>query len=97
MMSTPVSLLRTVREVAKESGRIKLTRHARERMAQRGISFSQVLHCLRTGRIDEGPAKNVHGDWAFRMVGTAAGEAIQVAAALATDGRGNRIIVITAY
>lgn len=94
---SPISALRIVRAIAADSSKVKLTRHARERMAQRDITLPQLLRCLRTGRIAEGPARNARGDWAFRVEGIAAGDRINVAAALSTDGNGNRIIVITVY
>ena len=93
----PASAQRIVRDLAKESARVRLTRHARERMAQRDITLTQLLTCLRSGRIAEGPARNVRGDWEFRMEGIAAGDRINVVAALTTDRNGNRIIVITVY
>ncbi|MDT8383098.1 MAG: DUF4258 domain-containing protein [Gammaproteobacteria bacterium] len=94
---TPESARRVISDIAKTSGRVFFTDHAEERMQERQITRAQVLRCLRSGRIIEGPAKGQNDDWTFLMEVISAGDIIKTAAALGFDSDGNRIVVITVY
>lgn len=58
-----------IRDAAADSGRVRLTRHARDRMAERGVVMREVLSVLRRGRFDEEPAPAVNppGHWTARL------------------------------
>lgn len=83
--------LALVRQASKETGRIVLTRHAQQRMRQRRITMKQILACLGSGIMTEGPALDVRGCWACRMERTVLDDAIKVG--LAIDPAANVIIV----
>jgi hypothetical protein len=50
-----------VRELAKDSGNMVFTDHARKRMRQRHVTPRAVLECLLRGAIVEGPALGIEG------------------------------------
>lgn len=81
-----------LRDLARASENVRFTAHARLRMRQRGIDDLQVLHVLRSGSVEEGPALDMRGNWKATMTGLAAGERVRVAAALYEGA-----IVITVY
>ncbi len=92
-MATPI-----IMAVAKTSANVQFTRHAEERMIERGITRLQILRCLQKGHITEGPnADNEKGGWTFRMETLSAGDPVTVIGALYIDENGNNIVVITAY
>jgi len=66
---SPDDWLRLIRGAAADSGRVRLTRHARERMAERGVLMREVLTVLRCGTFDEepAPAANPPGHWTARL------------------------------
>lgn len=47
------SFLKRLRAIAKDSHRVYLTPHAKQRMMKRRINLPQVLECLRRGQICE--------------------------------------------
>src|SRR5258707_3673720 len=71
-----------IREIAAESGRILLHRHAAARLAQRGIAVTQVRHVVQTGAITEGPYLDAQDCWRVEMQGRAAGMSLTVALAI---------------
>lgn len=94
-LSAPKAL-RLIREVAQDSSRVILTDHARQRMRKRRINLPQVLNCLLKGQIDEGPALDIHGNWACSVRWRHAGDFIKVAVAIKHDPKtGQKLIVIT--
>lgn len=94
---TPESARPIISGIAKRSDRVFFTNHAEERMTERGITRSQVFRCLKSGAITEGPSRDAHSNWEFRVDSFAAGTDIAVVAALEYDQQGNRIIVITTF
>jgi len=83
-----------LRAAADDGGKVVFTDHALRRMRQRRILRTQVLRCLGRGRIVEGPAADLHGNWTCRMTGRAEGRGLSVAVAIQPpDG----VIVITAF
>lgn len=44
-----------------DTGRIIWTEHARKRMRDRDITTSQVMRCIRHGKITEGPPPEIKG------------------------------------
>ena len=57
-------LIRTV-----EKGVLTLSFHAKQRMAERGYSFRDVVHILLHGRIVSKEYKESVKDWAYRIQG----------------------------
>jgi hypothetical protein len=83
-----------LRAAADDGGKVVFTGHALRRMRQRRILRTQVLRCLGRGRIVEGPAADIHGNWTCRIVGLAEGRKLSVAVAIELpDG----VVVITAF
>ena len=73
------------------------SRHAEQRMAERGISKVEVKRCLQLGHFDERPTlSNRPGpiEYSFRMVFRVDGETIAVAGSLVPS---TRVVVITAF
>ena len=85
---------RTVRHLARDSGNVIVTGHARQRMAVRDIALDEVLRVLRCGTCDEEPQPGHGSDWRARMVGSATGREIVVSAAV-TEQCG--LAVVTAW
>lgn len=93
----PLSLPRAaaiLREASRNGSTVVFTRHALERMRKRRILRTQVLRCLERGRIIEGPAADLHGNWTCRVAGLAEGHRLTVAVAVAPP---EKVIVITAF
>lgn len=83
-----------LRAAAADGGKVVFTDHALRRMRQRRILPTQVLGCLGRGRIVEGPARDLHGNWTCRVAGRAEGRSLSVAVAIELpDG----VVVITAF
>jgi len=101
--STPYRLndanaLKLLREVAKDSGRVVLLRHARQRMKQRQITLAQVLTVLRTGSLAESAACDLHGNWKMTVRGMTCGQSVSVACAIEMQEEpGKRVLVITLF
>lgn len=88
--------LRVIREIAQDSSRVVITRHARMRMRQRRVSLPQVIQCLLKGQIAEPPAMDTYGNWVCSLRWRYAGDFLKVAAALKFEPRtGRKVIVIT--
>ncbi|HEY0297204.1 MAG TPA: DUF4258 domain-containing protein [Bordetella sp.] len=89
--------LRIVREVAQDTSRMKLSKHARERMAERGFTTPQVYSCIRRGAIHEPVHQDIRGDWKCTLRHVWAGDEIRVAIALKRNSRGDWIAVLTVF
>lgn len=94
---TSTRALQIIREAAKNSANVFLTAHAQMRMSQRKITMTQVLRCLRQGKISEGPARDhIKGGWKCSIEHYTAGESLGVSVAIATI-QATGITVITVY
>ncbi len=71
--------------------------HVTKRMTQRKITRTQVMTCLRHGRMTEGPFRTPRGNWQFRMESLSCGEPITVGAAFEHQNNNNIIVVITTF
>ena len=95
-LSGPMAL-QIIREAAKNSSRVFFTSHARTRMRQRAISITQVLRCLRSGRISEGPAPDVmKGGWKCTLEHYTAGEQLGVSIGMESV-QAKEVTVITVF
>lgn len=90
-MSAPVALAH-IKELASDSKRIVLTRHAVDRGRERNINRKQFEQCIRSGYIEEGPFLNEFKNWQVTMVGYYAGEEITVVVAIEWA---SQLIVVT--
>jgi len=85
-------------EVAKDSSRVRLSHHARERCQQRDITMLQIRRCLMLGSFTELPHwDQIHGSYKFTMRLMDSGESISVAAALNKNDKGDYILVVTTF
>lgn len=92
---TPEQFRKQIQEAAVHSDRVKLTRHASERMEERGIVMREVLDVLRRGTFAEPPAPSLKapGHVEARMEGR---QGVQVVIGFAPDGDPIVLNVITA-
>lgn len=56
-----------IREIARNSGSVILSTHARERMAEREIFDIDIFRTLRTGFVDGEPEKTEYGEWKCKV------------------------------
>jgi hypothetical protein len=74
-----------------------VTEHARSRMASRKITTTQLLRCLRQGRLTEDPVRDLaKGGWKCTVEHYTAGESVGVAVAIESI-RATGVTVITVY
>ncbi len=91
-MTRPVALKR-IRALAGDSARVSFSRHAEQRLGQRGITAREVFGVLHQGRITEEPALDLKGCWRCTMTRFAAGEDVVVVVAIC----GDRLVVVTMF
>lgn len=92
------SALNKLKEFAKDTSKIRLSKHARERMAERNISMTQIVCCFEHGSITEGPFKNTYGDWQLNVSVRSAGDFITTTVALCLDeASGEYSVVVTTF
>jgi len=94
---TPDRARKLIKEIAEDSSRVIFTAHAEKRMRQRKISRIQVMRCLTHGRVIEGPAPSIKGNWEMKMEVMSAGEIVTVVVALEKDDAGNYAVIITVF
>ncbi len=91
------NLLRLLRAAARDTSRVFMTSHAKQRMRQRKITPTQVYDCLRKGAITEPAHVNIHGHWQCTLMRRNAGDDVCVAAALERNDDGDWVAVITVF
>lgn len=90
--------LKLVREIAKDSGKVIVTKHAIARMRQRRITLLQVLDVLRKGTLSEPASLDIHGNWKVTVQCKTCGENVTVAGAIdMAQAPGKRVFVITVF
>ena len=87
--------IKKLRAIAKDSHRVVLTKHAKQRMGQRRINMHQVLDCLRKGRISEPAHLTIQGDWKATLEHQCAGDMVRVAVAIEKQEDGDLAVVVT--
>lgn len=95
MQLSDAGFIKKLRAVAKDSHRVVLTPHAKQRMKQRRINMRQVLDCLRKGRIYEPAHLTIHGDWKATLEYQCAGDVVRVAVAIERQEDGDLAVVVT--
>ncbi len=87
--------LKKLRAIAKDSDRVVLTKHAKQRMRQRSVNTRQIMECLRRGRICEPAHLAIHGDWVATLEHRYAGDAVRVVVAIERQEDGELAVVVT--
>jgi len=91
------SFLVTIRALAVDTAKVKISRHASQRMVERKITMTQILACLRRGSIYEAAHQDIRGDWKATLRHVWAGDDVRVAVALKKNSQGEVIAVITVF
>ena len=97
MCLTEIEAKRKLREIAKDTRKIKLTKHVRERMQERGISLKQIICCFELGDITEGPHLTTRGDCQLNISVRTAGEFITTVVVIKVRENGDFSIVVTTF
>jgi hypothetical protein len=90
-----VSLARKIAGIAADSSRVVTSAHAKGRMKRRKILLTQVLYCLRKGKVVEPAHQDIYGCWKCTLEALVSGDRIKVAAAVCQDETGEYVVIIT--
>lgn len=79
--------------------RIRIGKHTKKRMAERGVSIRDIFNVLSSSRsiIQEEPARQANGDYICTLLGVSAGERITVVIALKEIDVGPEAKTVTVY
>lgn len=89
-----IQLQRHIRQLAKDTARVFITRHARDRMKERTVLQDEVLECLRLGVIALTPEPDLKtGHLVCRMQRYVCGRNLAICVAL--DDNDPDLIVVT--
>ena len=81
---------------AEISGRVFISKHAKDRMKQRRVTRRSILRCLSKGAFVEQPYwSQTHGNYHFSMQTMDAGEVVKVVAALGENEQGDYVLIVT--
>ncbi|MBF4456118.1 DUF4258 domain-containing protein [Acinetobacter sp. SK-43] len=97
MCLTEIEAKHKLREIAKDTRKIKLTTHVRERMKERGISLKQIICCFEHGDITEGPYQTTRGDCQMNVSVRTAGEYVTAVVVIKVRESGDFSIVVTTF
>ena len=97
MCLTEIEAKHKLREIAKDTGKIKLTTHGSERMKERGISLKQIICCFEHGDITEGPFTTTRGDYQLNVSVRTAGEFVTTVVVIKVCESGDFSIVVTTF
>lgn len=97
MSLTEIEAKHKLREIAKDTRKIKLTTHVRERMKERGISLKQIICCFEHGDITEGPYQTTRGDCQMNVSVRTAGEYVTTVVVIKVRESGDFSIVVTTF
>jgi len=89
------SLKRKIAEIASDSSRVVVTKHAKKRMRERHVLLTQVLHCLLRGNVVQPAHQDITGCWKCTLEVLASGDLIRVVAAVDKNEEGELVVVIT--
>ena len=81
------------------TSRICWSRHMRLRMVERGITTRQVLTLLKSKHsvFQEGPYRELNGDWKFNLKGLTAGQIITLSVVLKNHHDSPRSVLVTVW
>lgn len=88
-----VNEARNIARTLSQQGLVKLSGHAREKMAERDINFDQILTCLEKGIVAEGPYETFDG-WKATFKRVAAGELLHVECVMQFT---QKALIVTVY
>lgn len=97
MCLTEIEARHKLREFALNTSKIKLSKHARERMTERNISLKQIICCFEYGDIIEGPYPDTRGDCMLNVKVRTAGEYITAIVVIKSEEDGDFSIVVTTF
>lgn len=82
---------------ANHSSSIKLRKHCRDRMKQRGVSIRQIFQVLECthSKFSERPCQTPRGSWKFSLKGVASGELLEIVVDLHNSETDPEAYVIT--
>ncbi len=93
---------RYIQEIARDSSRVFFSRHAKERMIERGVTRKEVIDCLDRFKFFEEPSWSTshHGGFRMTVEGWAIDSLLRIGLSLnndtdADDGKDNYILIIT--
>lgn len=95
---TPRSAKRILRDLAENhTNRIKISKHARQRLEERDLTIQQVLCVLKSdsNRFHEEPYRTERGDWKMNIEGIASGDPIRVPLVLRRHDQDPSVLIIT--
>ena len=95
MHLSDAGFLRKLRAIVRDSDRIVLTKHAKQRMGQRRINQRQIMECLRKGRIYEPVHLTIQGDWKATLEHQYAGDVVRVAVAIERQEDRELAVIVT--
>ncbi len=98
-MSKPDALKKSdaqkkVAQIAMDTAKVIFTDHAQERMDERNITTTHVIHTLRRGAIVEAPYLSDQDDWRMNFQYRTAGLAVTVTVAIDWP---DEAIIVTAF
>lgn len=82
-----------IHDIAKDTSRIALTLHAKQRMEEREISVRELYEILRSGQVEESPIEEKRGEWKCKIEKQLKGR--RKAGAVVALPKKGRMIVIT--
>lgn len=97
MCLTEIEARRKLKELAKNTSKIKLSAHVRQRMRERHISLKQIICCFEHGDITEGPYPDSRGDSKLNVTVRTAGENITTTVVIKCCEDGDFSIVVTTF
>ena len=95
---TEKSAKNIIQDLAKNHAhKIKISKHARERLYERDISLLQIFSILKSNssRFHEEPHQTPYGDWKMNLEGVAAGETIRIPLVLKRHEDDPSVLIIT--
>lgn len=90
------TVVTAIRKAAESSENIFVTRHAQQRMTERGITRVEVSRCVRQGQQQGEAFINEYGNWQVELLHTVAGKRLVVQAVLVEE-EGHTVIVVTTW
>jgi Domain of unknown function (DUF4258) len=84
---------RIIHRLARDSSKVILTTHAKDRMEERGIVRADLDRSLRTGSVLGSPFRNERGDWQCKIILRLVGS--RDACAVTVIAKNDRLIIRT--
>lgn len=85
---------RRIREIVKVTANVKLTTHAKKRMAERDIIKTEVYRILKNGDIENDPELTERGEWKCKVTLQLRGRRLAGVVAILVNG-GKQLVIVT--